>query len=94
MPRLNKPNAVWLCGCACTLLQDNFAQKAQIRPPMHYFPLSVHHFAVFRGSIAWWLAYFWPIPHAVDAVLGGLQHFGRAFVDFSPTIRPKLPRSF
>lgn len=91
MPRLNKPNAVWLCGCACTLLQDNFAQKAQVRPPMRYFPLSVHYFAVFRGSIVWWLAYFWPIPHAVDVVLGGLQHFGRAFVEFSPKIWIKLP---
>ena len=94
MPRLNKPNAVWLCGCACTLLQDNFAQKAQIRPPMHYFPLSVHHFAVFRGSIARWLAYFWPIPHAVDAVLGGLQRFGRAFVDFFAHNAPKTAPKF
>ena len=94
MSRLNKPNVVWLCGCACTLLQDNFAPKVRLLPPMRYFPLSEHHFAVFRGSIAWWLAYFWPIAHRVGAVLGGLQHFGRAFVDFSPTIRPKLPRSF
>ena len=94
MPRLNKPNVVWLCGCACTLLQDNFAQKAQVRPPMRYFPLSVRNFAVFRGSIVRWLAYFWPIPHRVGAVLGGLQHFGRAFVNFFPTMRPKLPRSF
>lgn len=94
MPRLNKLNVVWLCGCACTLSQDNFAQKAQVRLPMRYFPLSVHHFAVFRGSIVRWLAYLWPILHAVDAVLGDLQHFGRAFVDFFPTMRPKLPRSF
>ena len=61
---------------------------------MRYFPLSEHHFAVFRGSIAWWLAYFWPIAHRVGAVLGGLQRFGRAFVDFSPTMLPKMPRSF
>lgn len=61
---------------------------------MRYFPPSVRNFAVFRGSIARWLAYFWPIAHRVGAVLGGLQRFGRAFVDFSPTMRPKLPRSF
>ena len=24
MPRLNKLNVVWLCGCEFTLLQDNF----------------------------------------------------------------------
>lgn len=94
MPRLNKPNVVWLCGCEFTLLQDNFSPKAQVRPPMRYFPPSVRNFAVFRGSIVRWLAYFWPIPHRVGAVLGGLQHFGRAFVNFFPTMRPKLPRSF
>ena len=27
----------------------------------------------------------------MDAVLGDCQRFGRAFVDFSPTMRPKLP---
>lgn len=91
MAHQHLPNVVWLCGCEFTLLQDNFAQKAQVRLPMRYFPLSVHDFAAFRGSIAWWLAYLWPIPHAVDAVLGGLQRFGLAFVDFSPKIRIKLP---
>ena len=58
---------------------------------MRYFPLSVRNFAAFRRSTVRWLAYFWPIPHRVDTVLGDLQHFGRAFVEFSPKIRIKLP---
>ena len=72
--------------------------RAEGAPPRrhHCFPQFVHHFAAFRGSIAWWLAYLWPIPHAVDAVLGDLQHFGRAFVEFfahnAPKTAPKVSK--
>ena len=69
---------------------QSFSAVHNLFPMAARFPLSVHYFACFvarsRGGSP-----TYGYTSRVGAVLGGLQHFGRAFVDFSPTMRPKLP---